>query len=83
MNFARFYCFLFSPFLDFIIQNLFKIVLTVHTYCVTQAFWFLEWHLDILILWALSRMGEFNKAEDLLKGLKSRWGDLSTLSQVF
>ncbi|XP_073141863.1 uncharacterized protein [Henckelia pumila] len=37
-----------------------------------QAFWFLEWHLDILILWALSFTGEFTKAEDLLKGLKSR-----------
>ncbi|XP_011086419.1 tetratricopeptide repeat protein 38 isoform X1 [Sesamum indicum] len=37
-----------------------------------EAFWFLEWHLDILILWALSYTGEFNKAEDLLGGLKSR-----------
>ncbi|KAL8035660.1 hypothetical protein ABFX02_12G111800 [Erythranthe guttata] len=41
--------------------------------CLTdQTVWFLEWHLDILILWALSYMGELNKAEDLLKGLKSR-----------
>ncbi|KAG8366277.1 hypothetical protein BUALT_Bualt17G0059700 [Buddleja alternifolia] len=41
--------------------------------CLTdQAFWFLEWHLDILILWALSYTGELDKAEDLLKGLKSR-----------
>ncbi|XP_073295130.1 uncharacterized protein [Primulina huaijiensis] len=37
-----------------------------------QAFWFLEWHLDILIVWALSFTGEFNKAEDLLKGSKTR-----------
>ncbi|KZV32256.1 tetratricopeptide repeat protein 38 [Dorcoceras hygrometricum] len=37
-----------------------------------QAFWFLEWHLDILILWVLSFTGEFTKAEDLLNGLKSR-----------
>ncbi|KAK6160059.1 hypothetical protein DH2020_003440 [Rehmannia glutinosa] len=47
--------------------------------CLTdQAFWFLEWHLDILILWALSCTGEFEKAEDLLKGLNSR---ISTMSK--
>ncbi|XP_047957690.1 tetratricopeptide repeat protein 38 isoform X1 [Salvia hispanica] len=41
--------------------------------CLTdQAFWFLEWHLDILILWTLSCTGRFNKAEELLKGLNSR-----------
>ncbi|KAL9149420.1 hypothetical protein ABFS82_12G108900 [Erythranthe guttata] len=41
--------------------------------CLTdQTVWFLEWHLDILILWALSHTGELNKAEDLLNGLKSR-----------
>ncbi|XP_075482326.1 uncharacterized protein LOC142522678 isoform X1 [Primulina tabacum] len=37
-----------------------------------QAFWFLDWHFDILALWALSFTGEFTKAEDLLKGLNSR-----------
>ncbi|XP_073141862.1 uncharacterized protein [Henckelia pumila] len=47
-----------------------------------QAFWFLEWHLDILILWALSFTGEFTKAEDLLKGLKSRCGVLIVLSHT-
>ncbi|KAL6547174.1 hypothetical protein OROMI_022895 [Orobanche minor] len=41
--------------------------------CVTdQAFWFMEWHLDILILWALSYTREFDSAEELLEGLKSR-----------
>ncbi|KAL6513843.1 hypothetical protein OROHE_019299 [Orobanche hederae] len=41
--------------------------------CVTdQAFWFMEWHLDILILWALSYTREFDRAEELLEGLKSR-----------
>ncbi|KAL6533551.1 hypothetical protein OROMI_027663 [Orobanche minor] len=37
-----------------------------------QAVWFLEWHLVILISWALSFTGRYNEAEDLLKGLKSR-----------
>lgn len=45
-------------------------VLTINL--TNQAFWFLEWHLDILILWALSYTGEFDKAADLLKGLKTR-----------
>lgn len=48
-----------------------------------QAFWFLDWHFDILVLWALSFTGEFNEAEDLLKGLKSRYRDLILLSKVF
>ncbi|XAR64959.1 hypothetical protein NMG60_11008868 [Bertholletia excelsa] len=34
--------------------------------------WYLEWHFDILILWALAATGEIDKGEDLLKGLKSR-----------
>lgn len=32
----------------------------------------MEWHFDVLILWALAFTGEVAKAEDLLKGLKSR-----------
>ncbi|XP_022735058.1 uncharacterized protein LOC111288436 [Durio zibethinus] len=45
--------------------------------CLTdQASWFMEWHLDLLILWALAFTREFSKAEDLLKGLKFR---LSTM----
>ncbi|XP_073035847.1 uncharacterized protein [Primulina eburnea] len=46
-----------------------------------QAFWFLEWHLDILIVWALSFTGEFNKAEDLLKGSKTRVSMMSEKKQ--
>jgi hypothetical protein len=38
-----------------------------------QAYWFLEWHLDLLILWGLAFTGELSKAEDLLNGLKSRF----------
>ncbi|KAJ7953731.1 tetratricopeptide repeat protein 38 [Quillaja saponaria] len=41
--------------------------------CLTdQANWHLEWHLDILTIWALANTREYSKAEDLLKGLKSR-----------
>ncbi|CAI9779336.1 unnamed protein product [Fraxinus pennsylvanica] len=43
-----------------------------------RAFWYLEWHLDILILWALSFTGEFAAAENLLEGLKSR---ISTMNK--
>lgn len=37
-----------------------------------QGNWFLEWHFDVLILWALANANELSKAEDLLKGLRSR-----------
>lgn len=41
-----------------------------------QANWYLEWHFDLLILWALSFSGELSKAEELLQGLKNRSGFL-------
>ncbi|XP_021908495.1 tetratricopeptide repeat protein 38 isoform X1 [Carica papaya] len=34
--------------------------------------WYIELHLDVLILWALAKTGELSKAGDLLEGLKSR-----------
>jgi hypothetical protein len=37
-----------------------------------QANWYLEWHLDVLTVWALAKTGKISKAEDLLKGLKER-----------
>lgn len=37
-----------------------------------QANWYLEWHLDILTVWALAKTGQISKAEELLKGLKER-----------
>ncbi|XP_060214484.1 uncharacterized protein LOC132641488 isoform X1 [Lycium barbarum] len=37
-----------------------------------KAFWYLEWHLDVLVLWALSCTGDVSKAEELLEGLRSR-----------
>jgi len=50
--------------------------------CLTdQAFWYLEWHLDVLILWALASTGAFDKGEDLLKGLKYRISRMSKKKQ--
>ncbi|WRX15260.1 hypothetical protein QQP08_007747 [Theobroma cacao] len=46
-----------------------------------QANWFMEWHFDVLILWALAFTGEVAKAEDLLKGLKSRFSMMSKKKQ--
>ncbi|XP_057759777.1 uncharacterized protein LOC130980149 [Arachis stenosperma] len=41
--------------------------------CLTdQANWYLEWHLDVLTVWALAKSGKFSEAADLLKGLKER-----------
>ncbi|XP_050237423.1 uncharacterized protein LOC126687093 isoform X2 [Mercurialis annua] len=37
-----------------------------------EANWYLEWHFDVLILWALAKTGELSKAGDLLDGLKLR-----------
>ncbi|KAM0961770.1 hypothetical protein ACFX2I_020990 [Malus domestica] len=52
--------------------------------CVTdQANWYLEWHLDVLILWALTHTGEISKAEELLKGLKSRIAKMNKKKQQF
>ncbi|KAE9607124.1 hypothetical protein Lal_00026131 [Lupinus albus] len=39
---------------------------------IDQANWYIEWHLDVLTVWALAKTGELSKAEDLLKGLKDR-----------
>ncbi|XP_076946597.1 uncharacterized protein LOC143618180 isoform X2 [Bidens hawaiensis] len=39
-------------------------------YLADRAFWHLEWHLDLLILWALACTGKSSEAQDLLNGLK-------------
>ncbi|KAA8533033.1 hypothetical protein F0562_032850 [Nyssa sinensis] len=50
--------------------------------CLTdQTFWYLEWHLDLLIIWALACTGECAKAEDLHMGLKSRMSTMSKKKQ--
>ncbi|GLT86341.1 hypothetical protein SLE2022_044860 [Rubroshorea leprosula] len=50
--------------------------------CLTdQAYWYLEWHLDLLTLWALAFTGELSEAEDLLKGLQFRISKMSKKKQ--
>ncbi|XP_071926702.1 uncharacterized protein [Coffea arabica] len=50
--------------------------------CLTnKAYWYLEWHLDVLIVWALAYTREISKAEDLLTGLKSRLSLMSKKKQ--
>ncbi|KDP21249.1 hypothetical protein JCGZ_21720 [Jatropha curcas] len=46
-----------------------------------EANWYLEWNLDVLILWALAKTSELSKAEDLLKGLKSRISKMNKKKQ--
>ncbi|MED6171838.1 hypothetical protein PIB30_044479 [Stylosanthes scabra] len=46
-----------------------------------QANWYLEWHLDVLTVWALAKAGKFSEAEDLLKGLKERVSRMNTKKQ--
>ncbi|KAL5759637.1 hypothetical protein ACOSP7_018155 [Xanthoceras sorbifolium] len=46
-----------------------------------QANWYLEWHFDLLILWALAVTGELSKAEELLEGLKSRLSKMTKKKQ--
>ncbi|KVI05592.1 hypothetical protein Ccrd_016084 [Cynara cardunculus var. scolymus] len=41
-------------------------------YLSDRAFWYLEWHLDLLILWALACTEKSSEAQDLLDGLKSK-----------
>ncbi|KAK9060278.1 hypothetical protein SSX86_020982 [Deinandra increscens subsp. villosa] len=41
-------------------------------YLSDRAFWYLEWHLDLLILWALACTKKLSEAQDLLNGLKSK-----------
>ncbi|KAJ1423568.1 Tetratricopeptide-like helical domain superfamily [Sesbania bispinosa] len=50
--------------------------------CLTdQANWYIEWHLDVLTVWALAKTGKISKAEDLLKGLKDRISRMTTKKQ--
>ncbi|VFQ64242.1 unnamed protein product [Cuscuta campestris] len=43
--------------------------------------WYLEWHLDVLIVWALTYTKDTAKAEDLLKGLRYRHSLMSKKKQ--
>lgn len=46
-----------------------------------QTTWYIEWHLDLMILWALASTGEVVKAEDLLNGLKSKLAKMGKKKQ--
>ncbi|KAF3431388.1 hypothetical protein FNV43_RR26119 [Rhamnella rubrinervis] len=46
-----------------------------------QSNWYLEWHLDLLTLWALTYTSEISRAEDLLKGLTSRLAKMNKKKQ--
>ncbi|CAH2033801.1 unnamed protein product [Thlaspi arvense] len=46
-----------------------------------QANWYLEWHLDILIVWALAKVGETSRAQELLEGLKFRISKMNKKKQ--
>ncbi|KAL0795420.1 hypothetical protein Bca101_066797 [Brassica carinata] len=37
---------------------------------IDQEIWYMSWHLDILIVWALAKVGETSRAHELLEGLK-------------
>ncbi|CAD5170888.1 unnamed protein product [Musa acuminata subsp. malaccensis] len=46
-----------------------------------ESMWHVEWHLDILALWALASTKETSKAEGLLKSIKSRFSLMSRKKQ--
>ncbi|KAH0911551.1 hypothetical protein HID58_034872 [Brassica napus] len=46
-----------------------------------QENWYMSWHLDILIVWALAKVGETSKARELLEGLKLRLSKMNKKKQ--
>ncbi|KAL0753654.1 hypothetical protein Bca101_091322 [Brassica carinata] len=46
-----------------------------------QANWYLDWQLDILIVWALAKVGETSMARELLEGLKFRLSKMNKKKQ--
>ncbi|CAH8337042.1 unnamed protein product [Eruca vesicaria subsp. sativa] len=46
-----------------------------------QENWYVKWHLDILIVWALAKVGETSKADELLEGLKFRVSKMNKKKQ--
>ncbi|KAL5722520.1 hypothetical protein ACHQM5_006034 [Ranunculus cassubicifolius] len=45
---------------------------------IDKSVWHLEWHLDVLILWALAKTGKLKIAEELLEAMKSRISSMSS-----
>lgn len=50
-------------------------------YLTDKQFWHLEWHLDLLILWALACTGKLSEAEELLESLKNRMSGMTKKKQ--
>lgn len=48
-----------------------------------QSNWYIEWHFDLLTLWALAYTSEISEAEDLLNGLKLRYAGSSHFLSTF
>nr|VDD43526.1 unnamed protein product [Brassica oleracea] len=46
-----------------------------------QENWYMSWHLDILIVWALAKVGETSRARELLEGLKLRLSKMNKKKQ--
>ncbi|KAL5217191.1 hypothetical protein ABZP36_017875 [Zizania latifolia] len=46
-----------------------------------ETIWHVEWLLDLLVLWALSNMGEITTADNLLESLRSRVSSMDTKKQ--
>ncbi|CAL9093296.1 unnamed protein product [Musa textilis] len=46
-----------------------------------ESMWHVEWHLDVLALWALASTKETSKADGLLKSIKSRFSLMSRKKQ--
>ncbi|KAH7515851.1 hypothetical protein FEM48_Zijuj10G0070200 [Ziziphus jujuba var. spinosa] len=62
--------------------NIFKDRLEILASRLTNhSYWYLEWHFDLLILWALAYTNEISEAEDLLGALKSRVAKMSKKKQ--
>ncbi|KAL0705132.1 hypothetical protein Bca4012_071557 [Brassica carinata] len=46
-----------------------------------QENWYMSWHLDILIVWALAKVGETSRDRELLEGLKLRLSKMNKKKQ--
>ncbi|GMH15337.1 hypothetical protein Nepgr_017178 [Nepenthes gracilis] len=54
----------------------------IATHLTNQTIWYVEWHLDLLSLWALATTGEHPAAKNLLDGLKSRVSKMNLKKQL-
>ncbi|KAJ8445410.1 hypothetical protein Cgig2_031223 [Carnegiea gigantea] len=54
---------------------------TLASHLTDQAIWYMEWHLDVLILWALARTGKLSPAQELIEGLRTRVSNMNKKKQ--